>query len=425
MNQHVLPKPEEIERALGMTRRSRMRRWLLRLFWLSVLGGAAAAGYVYYQPGAQAGAALVYETVAPTRRDIQIAVTASGRIEPVTQVDVATELGGIMREVLVKENDEVKVGDVLARLDTTKLLAQKAKAEAQRLAAEARVRTAQASLNEFKDEAERQGSLRRKGLSSEKLVEQTKADLIRAAANLDAAKADLQAGEADLNVINADIARATLLSPISGIVLSSKANTGQTVSATASQQVLFTLAQDLVRMEVAASIDEADIGQVKKGQNASFTVEAFRGESFPARIELLSFASEKVDGVVTYKAVLSADNPDLKLRPGMTAAVRIVVEDHKQVLAIANEALRYTPPRVEQQQGFSITSMFLPRFPRPERGKRNVAADGSRPIHVLRNGEAVELKIKTGASDGKFTILTDSQIKETDQVIVSARPAGR
>ncbi len=159
------------------------------------------------------------------------------------------------------------------------------------------------------------------------------------------------------------------------------------------------------RIQVEAAVDEADIGTVKVGQSATFNVDAYRNRNFPARIERLSFAPETVDGVVTYKAILSAANDDLALRPGMTATARVVVEEFKQVLTVSNEALRYQPPPQQNAEGFSITRMFMPRFPRGQRGKRETSADGTRAIYVLKNGAPVEARVKVGASDGKNTII--------------------
>jgi HlyD family secretion protein len=170
-------------------------------------------------------------------------------------------------------------------------------------------------------------------------------------------------------------------------------------------------------------VDEADIGQVKVGQSATFSVDAYRGRNFPARIERLSFAPETVDGVVTYKAILSAANDELSLRPGMTATARITVEEYKQALTVPNEALRYAPPVKQEAESFSITRMFMPRFPRGQRGKNEVAADGKRTIYVLKDGAPSAVKIKAGATDGKATVVIEGDLKVDDPVVISQKQA--
>ncbi len=177
-------------------------------------------------------------------------------------------------------------------------------------------------------------------------------------------------------------------------------------------------------MQLEAAVDEADMGAVKTGQKAGFSVDAYRGRNFPAQIERLSYAPETVDGVVTYKAVLSAPNEDLALRPGMTATAKIITEDYSNVLTVPNEALRYEPPKAEVSRGFSITSLFMPRFPRADRGKRDAAPDGMRDVYVLRNGVAEKVTIKTGSSDGRRTVVLSGDLKEGDKLVTGQRTAG-
>ena len=187
--------------------------------------------------------------------------------------------------------------------------------------------------------------------------------------------------------------------------------------------MLFQIAQDLTRIQLEAAVDEADIGQVKVGQSARFSVEAYRNRDFPARIERLSFAPVTVDGVVTYTAVLSAGNSDFSLRPGMTATARITVEEYQNALTVPNEALRYQPPLQQEAESFSITRMFMPRFPRAQRGKRETSADGMRSVYVLENGKPVERRVKTGATDGKQTIITEGNLKVDEALVIAQKQA--
>lgn len=421
MNQISPPSRTEIEEALGLTAARKRRRWLGRVIWLLVLGAIIAAGLYGYQRYSAVTTTVIYDTLPATRGDLVVTVSATGKIQPLTQVDIGSEMSGVVREVRVDDNGTIKRGDVLAILDTVRLEAQKKRSEAQIEAADARLADARAALAEKKDLAERQQTLREKGLSTEQDFETAMSGAKRAEASVNVAAADVSSARADLAMIEADLARSVITSPIDGVVLKRAIEPGQTVAASLQAPVLFTIAQDLARIQLEAAVDEADMGTVKTGQKATFTVDAYRGRSFPAQIESLSFAPETVDGVVTYKAILSAANDDLALRPGMTATARITVEEHAGVLTVVNEALRYRPPREAESKGFSITQLFMPRFPRADRGKREEVSDGRRDIWVLRNGQAEKLSVKTGATDGKRTIIVEGDLKDDDAVISAQR----
>ncbi len=421
MNQMNLPSQAEIESAIGLGPGAKSRRWRNRILWAAIASAIAFAGWYLYNARQQQAQTITYDTVSAEKRDVTVTVSATGTIQPITQVDVGSELSGVAREVLVDENALVKAGDVLARLDITRLSAQREKARAQLAAAGARVITAEASLKERNLALLRTQRLRARSLSTEQEAEQADAELKRAEAALDVAKADVLASQADLALVEADITKSEIVSPINGIVLKRSVEPGQTVAASLQAPILFTLAQDISRIQLEANVDEADIGVVKNGQNATFSVDAYRDRPFPARIESLSFAPETIDGVVTYKTVLSADNSDLSLRPGMTATARVIVAEFKDVLAVPNEVLRYTPPRVQPSQGFSITQIFMPRFPRNERVRRTEAADGKRSIFILKNNAPQELRVKTGATDGKFTIIEEGELQGGDALVTASR----
>ncbi len=423
MNQQTHPSTAEIETALGLSSGQRRGRLTKRLLWAAVVLALAVGGYWLYALNQTAAATISYETSPATVADVTVTVSATGTIQPITQVDIGSEASGVVREVLVDENSLVKSGDVLATLDTTRLLAQRARIAAQLQSAEARLSEANATLSERRLTENRQKSLRAKGLSTGQDMDAAEAASLRADASLVAAKADIAAAKADLAIIEADISKTSVLSPINGVVLKRSIEPGQTVAASLQAPVLFQIAQDLKRIQLEAAVDEADMGSVKVGQSATFSVDAYRNRSFPARIERLSFAPETVDGVVTYKAILSAANDDLALRPGMTATARIVVEEYQQALTIANEALRFAPPRQQEAESFSITRMFMPRFPRAQRGKREADADGTRSIYVLNNNVPVETKVKTGATDGKVTVVVEGELKADAPVIIAQKQA--
>jgi HlyD family secretion protein len=423
MNQQNHPSVQEIETALGLSAGKRRGRLQTRVILALVLAALAFGGYWLYARNQSNAATVTYETVPAAKADVIVTVSAAGTIQPITQVEIGSEASGVVRQVLVEENGLVKTGDVLAILDTTRLEAQRARTAAQLQAAEARLVDANATATERQLTENRQKSLRAKGLSTAQDMDTAAASSLRGDAGLTAAQADVTAAKADLNIIDADISKTRVLSPIDGVILKRSVEPGQTVAASLQAPVLFKIAQDLKRIQLEAAVDEADIGQVKVGQTATFTVDAYRGQNFPARIERLSFAPETVDGVVTYKAILSAANEELSLRPGMTATARITVEEYRQALTIPNEALRYAPPVKQEAEGFSITRMFMPRFPRGQRGKNEVAADGKRVIYVLKSGAPTAVRIKAGATDGKATVVLEGDLKVDDAVIISQKQA--
>jgi HlyD family secretion protein len=423
MNQQTHPTVQDIETALGLSAGKRRGRLQSRVIMGLVIAALALGGYWFYARSQSNAAIVTYETVPATQADVIVTVSAAGTIQPITQVEIGSEASGVVRQVLVDENSLVKTGDVLAILDTTRLIAQRARTAAQLQAAEARMVDAKATATERQLAENRLKSLRATGLSSAQDMDTAAAASLRGDAGLNAAQADVTAAKADLNIIDADISKTRVLSPIDGVILKRSVEPGQTVAASLQAPVLFKIAQDLKRIQLEAAVDEADIGQVKTGQTALFTVDAYRGRNFPARIERLSFAPETVDGVVTYKAILSAANEDLSLRPGMTATARITVEEYRQALTIPNEALRYAPPVKQEAESFSITRMFMPRFPRGQRGKNEVAADGKRVIYVLKAGVPTPVRIKAGATDGKATVVLDGELKIDDAVIISQKQA--
>ena len=200
---------------------------------------------------------------------------------------------------------------------------------------------------------------------------------------------------------------------------------GQTVASSLQAPILFTIAEDLARMQVEADIDEADIGQVTTGQAASFTVDAFPGRTFKATTGTIEFSPQTTEGVVTYKAVLIVDNKDLALRPGMTATAEIVVRQLPSALTVDNAALRYAPPEPKRTESFSFTRLFMPRMPRFDRATNKDTANGQRTVWVLENGEPVPVKVKVGASDGKRTEVLSGGLKAGDETITSAKLANK
>ena len=230
------------------------------------------------------------------------------------------------------------------------------------------------------------------------------------------ARADLTLAKANLALARADLDKAVIRSPIQGMVLNRKAGAGQIVGPGLNDPVLFVLAEDLARMELLANVDEADIGQVAVGQAAVFTVDAFDGLSFDATITQVRYASEVTDDVVTYKAVLAVENPDLRLRPGMTATATITVAEETGALLVPNAALRWAPPRAANGQAGAagLAGLILPSAA----SRMGSSAVGTgRSIWVLREGAPVEVPVQIGASDGRMSVVMGEGLAKGDPVI--------
>jgi HlyD family secretion protein len=426
MNIQNLPNPDEIEAVLGLDGRGRRRLWRKRAVWLALAAALIGAMAWWYAASGNQAAAIVYETQPVTRTEIIVTVTATGKIQPTTQVDVSSEMSGVVRTVNVDNNSLVKRGDVLAELDIERLNAQLDRAKATLTAAEARIADARATMAERDIALSRAQTLRKKGISAAQDLDTAKAAHDRAVAAINAAEADAAVARADLVLRETDIKKSRILSPVDGIVLKRSVEPGQTVASSLQAPVLFTLAGDLRRMQVEADVDEADIGSVKPGQKATFTVDAYPGRSFPAQIETIEYSPNVKENVVTYKAVLTVDNTELLLRPGMTATAEIVVQEVGDALAVPNAALRYKPPAAQQQQeGFSLTRLFIPRMPRLEPSKNEEVTGSDRKVWVLENSVPRETTIRVGASDGDITEVTGGDLSEGALAITSSKQANR
>lgn len=422
MNQYTPIDKLEIENTLGLSPKAKAKKGFRRLMWLVILAAILTGAGYYYYAATQTTQKISYVTQKVATSDLVVAISATGTVQPTTQVDVGSELSGTVKTVDVSDNAIVKKGDVLATLDVVRLSAQRDRAAAQVVAAVARLQDANSAAKQSALTQSRQKKLRASGLSTDQGMEDANTAEARALAAVAVAEADVVSAKADLSIVESDVAKSQILSPIDGIVLKTSVKTGQTVAASLTAPILFTLADDLAHIQIEAAVDEADIGVVKLGQKASFTVDAFRGRSFEGLVNSISFSPDKTDGVVTYKTILTAANDDLALRPGMTTTSRIIVNEVKDGTVIPNEALRYVPAVQKKSSGFSITQLFMPRFPRNDKAEKPaVAADGTRSLWVLRDGAPVEVRVKTGLSDGKQTEVTGDALKVGDEVIISVK----
>lgn len=413
-----LRKRPDIEKILGIGK-EHAAPWFRRNRVAIVAAAAALFGlFVYMLFGASEGNTVRYTTEPATRGDLIVIVTATGSVQPINTVDVSSELSGTIRKVLVDYNSSVKQGQALAELDTDKLQATVDSSEARVAAAEAKVGDAEATLDEMRLDFERKRELAGRSVASQHDLEAAKASYHRAIAAVKSAKADVAAAKADLKLNKTNLAKACICSPINGVVLSRNVEPGQTVASNLQAPVLFTLAEDLSKMEVQVDVDEADVGQVKEGQPATFTVDAYPDKVFNARIREVRYGSETVQGVVTYKAVLETENNQMLLRPGMTATAEIRVKELEDVVSIPNAALRFAPPATDDTDNRSLLRRMLPGPPRMRRSSPKISTGPEREVYVLENGEAKKVAITIGPTDGRRTQVLKGEIAPDEPVIV-------
>lgn len=414
---------DDIARTLGLDKAPTAHA-LTRRRWLRLASAVLVVVIAWWAWSHWRGAAPVrYQTQPLARGGLTVTVSATGTLAPTNTVDVGIEVSGTIATVEADYNDRVAVGQVLARLDTTKLKAQVLQTQAALASARARVQQAQASVRESQLRLTRLQRLRETGgYVSEQDVDSAQAALDRNRADAASAAAAVQQTQATLDANRTDLAKAVIRSPIDGVVLERSVEPGQTVAASFQAPVLFTLAEDLAHMELEADIDEADVGTVREGQEASFTVDAYPDRRFPARIEQLRYGAETVEGVVTYKAILEVDNAELALRPGMTATASIVVQQVQDALLLPNAALRFAPAAAAAD---APSGGFMSRvMPHPPRSTAPAdMASGDSRVWVLQDGAPQPVAVATGSSDGVNTVLVGGPLQEGTAVIVDTAPS--
>ena len=415
-----------IEETLGIEKSVKRSRRAGR--WLAVAAGLLAAIGLVAWMQAESSLEPVYKTLPVEIGDLIVTVTATGNLEPINQVDVGSELSGIVETVQVDFNDSVRVGQVLATLDTDRLESQVLETQANLKSAEAKVRDAEATLAEKGFSLDRIKELVQKELSARSELDAAEAAFQRAQADLWSTKAQVAQVEAALDARRTELEKAIIRSPIRGVVLDRTVEAGQTVAASLQAPVLFTLAEDLKQMELHVAVDEADIGHVNEGQSATFSVDAHPGRSFPAWITQIRYASETVDGVVTYEAVLRVDNAGLLLRPGMTATAEIAVETVEKAVLIPNAALRFELPNTDQgsaKQSGSIIGAILPR--RPPTGQKRPASStgGGQKVWMLGDSGPVAVSVETGVTNGQVSEVVAGNIEPGLELVVDIESGGR
>lgn len=362
-----------------------------KLTLVLVLAAIGAAGFSLWQKGNQTSSGERYKTQAVESGDITQTVSANGTLNPVVLVSVGTQVSGTVKKLYADFNDKVKEGEVLMELDA-------ALYEAQSRQSEANVNSAQASL-----ELAAANEARSRGLYAQEYI--SKQELDQAVQSLKSARAQVALARAQHERDLTNLGYSVIRSPVSGVVVAREVDVGQTVAASFQTPTLFKIAQDLRRMQIDSSFAEADIGNIKEGQAVRFTVDAFPNKSFEGTVKQVRLNPTTQQNVVTYNVVVSVDNPEQILMPGMTAYANISVAQRKNALLVPNPALRFKPQDAAAK------------------GERSKIKEGKREgtagtVHVLRNNQLKPVNIATGITDNRYTEVLSGELKAGDQVIV-------
>ena len=407
----------DLQSRIGLTARSRRRRHVWRWFTVLLVGIAVVVGVMRLrasrpEPGAQ------YQMDTVERGTLTVTITATGELKSLTQVNIGTEISGIVESVNVDFNSPVRVGQILAQVNTEKIEAQAAQARAALLSAEAKRLQSQATFKEAQAELAKLEHVRELSggrVPSRHEIDSQEATVKRAEAEEAVSAAQVTQSRASLAAIETDIRKAVIRSPIDGIVLDRQIDPGQTVAASFQTPTLFTLAEDLTRMKLIIDVDEADIGTVRVGQRAIFRVDAYPDRMFESKVKEVRSTPKTSNGVVTYQTVLSVDNSERLLQPGMTATAEITVTQVRDATLVPNAALRFTPPAAMQTSGGGFR--FLPRPPGSQRRDRS-AENGAKRVWTLNGEQLTPIEVALGASDGTVTELRGGQLTPGTQVIV-------
>lgn len=398
---------------------ARSARWLIAG---AIVAGLTVAATTTMRSHASS-ATSTYTTEPVTRGDLDVHVSATGKLQPTNTVEVGSELSGLVVAVFVQENDVVKKGQVLARLDTSKLQDALTKSEASLTSAEAKLAESEATVKESSASVERLRDVSRLSggkVPSKTEMETAEAKLARAEADRKSQTAAVAEANAALSSDRTNLAKASIQSPIDGVVLTRAVEPGQTVAASLQVATLFKIAQDLRQMQLKVDVDEADVGQVKTGQQATFTVDAYPNRRYRADVVRVAYGSTTTGDVVSYGTLLNVKNDDLSLRPGMTASAEIATAAAKHALLVPNAALRFTPTNTATTQSSrGIVGSLMPGPPRGDTKQQTTAStrDQAQQVWVLRGGTAVAVPVTIGQTDGRQTEIVGGDLQERAQVI--------
>jgi HlyD family secretion protein len=416
--------------------------------WIVALLVVLGIGYavVRWQKG-HAAPEVEWKTAPVEKRRVVARVTASGQLQATVTVQVGAQVSGRVQTLLADFNDSVKKGQLIAKIDPQLFAAAVEQARANHLSATASLQRAAAQERDAEMNLARANALSQQQLASGSEVQTANTNLAVAKAATLVAKATLEQTTAALRQAQVNLSYTEIHSPIDGTIISRSVDVGQTVAASLQAPVLFTIAEDLRKMQVHTNVGEGDVGRLEKGMEASFTVDAFPGKRFKGVIAQIRNAPQTVQNVVTYDAVLDVDNDELKLRPGMTATVTIVWSQRDDVVAVPNTALRFRlPPELAASASASGGPPAASNGPPVAAGSNGPGGGGgrggragggggggyragdapeSRTVYVLRGGSPVPVSITTGLSDGTITEVAKGEIAAGDAVVTDVAIAGK
>lgn len=386
-----------------------------------------ALGLVYYflvQKKGNKAFEVEYVTKKVTQGDLSVIVSATGNLNPTNSVDIGVEVSGTIKEIYVDFNDEVEVGQILAKLDTRKLQSEVDGLTAALSIAKANQKESEVDLKNKKLIYDR--TLRMFNNSGGKYpsvneLDGTKFTYEGAVSSLNAMKAKVEQSSSNLNTALQNLDKAVVKSSIKGIVLNREVEVGQTLAATMSAPKLFTLAKDLTNMDLIVSIDEADVADIKKDLPVTFTVDAYPNKIFKGKIKQVRLNPITANGVVTYETVVGVNNEELLLRPGMTATAKIVTKESKDKLIIPNSALRFKPKNLNDDKKNTMNFVGPPKRPQGENSAKDLTKKEFSPIFILENNKTKKVMVKVLDTDGKSTSIESKDLKIDDEVITSQK----
>ena len=407
-----------MERHAHASGRSRLRRGIR---WAIVPVVLVVAALLVVRWRGRSGPQFV--TAAVTRGPIERAVVTTGAVNPVVTVQVGSYVSGVIQTLACDYNTPVKAGQLCAKIDPRPYQVVVDQDAASLASAEAQLRKDRAALVYAKVNDERDGRLRQQGIVSQDTVDNDKSVLDQAAAQVGLDEATVDQRRATLNASKVNLDYTNIISPVDGVVVSRSVDVGQTVAASFQTPTLFLIAKDLTKMQVDTNVSESDVGAIRVDQKATFTVESYPGKTFEGRVTQLRQAPITVQNVVTYDVVVSVDNPDLLLFPGMTANTRVIIDARADALRVPAQALKFTP-RSERGHGGGSSDADAADTTPAGTGSDGASAGtgGRRPrgarVWLVRDGQPTPVKVSAGLSDGTLVEVTSGDLHEGDHVVV-------
>jgi len=412
-------------------RPSQMNKRLIRIIAVVAAVGVGSVAYSRARSTSKEAAPI---TAAVTRGDVVEKVNATGTLQPVTTVQVGTQVSGTIKALYADFNSEVRKGQVIAELEPSLFQTQVEQARATMTRLQADADRAKVEVQDTESKSRRAQELFDQKLISRNDVETAQSSAMQAEASLKSAQAQITQARAALNQVQVNLNNTIIKAPIDGVVISRSVDVGQTVAASMQAPTLFVLAKDLTRMQVSASIDESDIGRIAAGQKVSFRVDAYPADTFTGTVSQVRLNPTTEQNVVSYTTMIDVPNPEMKLKPGMTANVTIQIAGSENVLRVPNSALRFRPGGSGIGDPGSGGSGIQGSAPTDRaaatsglggapRAVSNADRSGGR-VWAIRNGALVPVRIRTGVSDGAMTAVVEGDLKEGDQLVTGMAEQG-